>query len=157
MTTKPRAPLVKELYFTEEEKKEVERIQSSEHITKRKDRLRSVVGGPMCCICHSIPTKRIEYNLDGVIRIETYCDEHFSIFERNQDVDINDIIEAYNCQRAPEGTFGGSKVEKQKEKEGYSLTPKSSLADRTIICNRCRVTRIFFDEHKEVTITCLFL
>jgi hypothetical protein len=92
----------------------------------------------MCSICSQLPTKRVEYNLQGVTRIEAYCDEHFPIYERNKDVDIDSIMEAYGCQRAPPDTFGGGK-------KGYSLTPKSSLSDHTIICSRCRVTRIFFD------------
>ena len=97
----------------------------------------------MCSICSQLPTRRIEYHLEGVTRIEAYCDEHFSIYERNKDVDINSIIEAYGCVRAEPGTFGGSKVEKQKE--GYSKVAKSSLADRTITCNRCGF-RIVFDD-----------
>ena len=92
--------------------------------------IRSVLGGPLCCVCHTtVPTKRVEYD-NG--RLETYCEEHFPIYERTKDVDIQDITKTWNCQIAPS--------------EGYSLRPKSSLADRTIICNRCRVTRIFFDD-----------
>ena len=144
MKTHARAPIIKELHYSEEDIAEVERIQTEEVHTKRKDRIGELLHGPLCCICQSIPTKRIEYDMSGVIRIETYCDEHFPIYERNKGVDINEIIEAYGCQRAPPNTFGGSKVEKQKE--GYSTTAKSSLSDHTIICRRCGVTRIFFDE-----------
>ena len=136
---KARAPIIIELHYSEKEIAEVERIQTEEVHTKRKDRIRELLHGPLCCICHSIPTKRIEYDVSGVIRIETYCDEHFPIYERNKDVDINEIMEAYGCTKAPEGSFGSGK-------KGYSLTPKSSLSDHTIICSRCRVTRIFFDE-----------
>ena len=63
----------------------------------------------------------------------------FSIYERNKDVDINEIIEAYGCTKAPPDSFG-------RGKKGYSEIVKSSLSDHTIICQRCRVTRIFFDE-----------
>ena len=74
---KTKAPLVKELHYTAEEIAEVKRIQTEEVHTKRKDRIRGVLQGPLCCICHSIPTKRVEYAMSGVVRIETYCDEHF--------------------------------------------------------------------------------
>lgn len=96
-----RAPIVKELHYSKEDIAEVKRIQSSEKITTRKEKLRNVIGGPMCSICSQLPTRRIEYHLEGVTRIEAYCDEHFSIYEKNRDVDINDIMEAYGCQRAP--------------------------------------------------------
>jgi hypothetical protein len=117
---KARAPIIKELHYSKEEIAEVKRIQSSEKITTRKEKLRSIVKGPMCSICAQLPTKRNYHNLQGVTRIEAYCDEHFSIYERNKDVDINEIIEAYGCTKAPEGSFGGSKI-------GYSKTPKSSI------------------------------
>lgn len=109
MKTQARAPLIKELHYSEEEIAEVGRIQIEEVHTKRKDRIRELLHGPLCCICQSIPTKRIENDMSGVIRIETYCDEHFPIYERNKDVDINEIIEGYGCTRAPPNTFGMGK------------------------------------------------
>jgi hypothetical protein len=121
---KTRAPIIKELKYTKEAIAENE-----EPLTKRKELLHALLQGPMCSICAATPTKRIYYNLQGVTRIEAYCDEHFSIYERNKDVDINEIMEAYGCIRAPPGSFGGGK------KEGYSKVAKSSIADRTIICS----------------------
>ena len=110
------------MHYSKEEIAEVKRIQTTVQLSKKKDMIRSVLGGPLCCVCHTtVPTKRVEYD-NG--RLETYCEEHFCIYERTKDVDIQDIAKTWNCQIAPS--------------EGYSLRPKSSLADHTIICNRCR-------------------
>ena len=89
MTT---APVIEELNFTDVEKNEVERILNEEAVTKRKEALRKIVKGPMCSICAALPTKRIYYDLDGVTRIEAYCDAHFLTYEKNKDTDINDIM-----------------------------------------------------------------
>lgn len=143
---KVRAPIIKELHYSKEEIVAVKKLQTSGHITKRKDGIRNIIRGPMCSVCHEIPTKHIFYNLSGVTRVEGYCDICFTnVYQKNEGVDIHDIMEAYGCTKAPPNTFGGSKVEKRNQENGYSLKPKSSL-DNTIICNRCRVTRIFFNE-----------
>ena len=109
-------PIIKELNYTKEEIAEVKRIQSTVHLTKKKDMIRDILKGPPCCICHvAVPTKRVEYDLSGVRRIETYCDEHFPIYERNKDVSLSDIAERYNC------TITGP--DSMKGIQGYSLTP----------------------------------
>lgn len=55
----------------------------------------------MCWVCSELPTKRIYYNLQGVTRIEAYCDEHFSEYEKNKETSIDEIAESYGCQIAP--------------------------------------------------------
>ena len=99
------------MHYSKEEIAEVKRIQTTIQLSKKKDMIRSVLGGPLCCVCHTtVPTKRVEYD-NG--RLETYCEEHFPIYERTKDVDIQDIAKTWNCQIAPS--------------EGYSLRPKSIL------------------------------
>jgi hypothetical protein len=106
---KIRAPLIKELHYTAEEIAEVERIKNTEPITKRKDQIRSVLGGPLCCVDSEIPAYRITYDLSGVIRIEAYCKNCFdNVYQKTKDVDISDIAEIYNCTIAP-GAFGAPK------------------------------------------------
>ena len=91
LKTKIRAPIIKELHYTKEEIAEVKRIQTTIQLSKKKDMIRSVLGGPLCCVCHTtVPTKRVEYD-NG--KLETYCEEHFPIYERTKDVDIQDIAE----------------------------------------------------------------
>ena len=110
MTTKARAPVIKELHYTDEEIAEVKRIQTSAIYTKMKERVRAVLQGPMCCICSQIPNKRVEYSIDGITRVECWCNKHFPIYERNKDVSINEIAETYNCTIVTgTGTFGGPK------------------------------------------------
>lgn len=146
---KARAPIVKELHFSKEQIAAVKSIQKTGIITKRKDSIRSVLDGlPLCCICSlEVPTRKVEYDTG---RLETYCDKHFPIYERNKDVDINKIASDFNCERASAGYM--SKIKVQGFNEGYSkVRPKSSLADRTIICARCRVTRIYFNNAMRAT------
>jgi hypothetical protein len=133
-------PIIKDLNYTKKEIAEVKRIQVKEPITKRKEMIRNVLQGPMCCICAQIPKKIVQYNLGGVIRIESYCEICFPIYERNKDISLSDIAETYNCTIAPPGTFGGGKI------EGYSLTPKSSISDHPIICRKCGIKRITFHD-----------
>ena len=77
-----------------------------------------------------------------MIRNESYCEKCYNeIYLNTIDVTNESIAERYGWTIAPSGTFGIGK-------KGYEITPKSSMSDSaaTIICSRCRVTRIFFDE-----------
>jgi hypothetical protein len=95
---KARAPMITDLNYSKEEIDEVKRIQANIKVTYRKDKIRAVLNGPLCCICSTnVLIKKVTYDLEGVVRIETYCAEHFSIFERTNDVDLTDIIAGYNC------------------------------------------------------------
>jgi hypothetical protein len=121
LKTKQTQPVttIQDLNYSAEEIAEVKRIQREVVHTRKKDAIRSVLKGPLCVICHStIPTKKVTYDLEGVVRIETYCAEHFSIFEETNNIDIGTIAETYNCEIAPTGAFTGL----SKEKEGYSET-----------------------------------
>jgi len=91
---------IEELNLSDETIEKINRIQAEVFITKRKDKLRALLGGPMCSICSGIPTKRIYYKLDGLTRIEAYCDKHFEFFEKTRDTSMNDIIEGYGCIKA---------------------------------------------------------
>lgn len=110
MKTRARAPIIKELNYTSEEIAEVKRIMATEVQTKRKDRIRVVLGGPLCCVCNDIPARQITYALDGVRRVETYCDKCFTtVYEMTKGFSINTIAERYGCQIAQDNSFGGSK------------------------------------------------
>ena len=148
--TQARAPIIKELHYSKEEIAEVKRLQTSGHITKRKDSIRNIIRGPMCSVCHEIPTKHIFYNLSGVTRVEGYCDNCFTnVYQKNKDVDMTDIIEAYGCTSAEPQTEAMSKIKVEGYNEGYSkVRPKSSnsmSSDSTVRCNRCGF-RIMFNE-----------
>jgi hypothetical protein len=92
-----RAPIITDLNYTTEQIAEVKRIQTEVVHTKKKEAIRSVLKGPLCCICHSeIPTKRVEYFMDSVTIIETYCTEHFPIYQNTKDVTNQTLAEQYN-------------------------------------------------------------
>jgi hypothetical protein len=98
--TKARAPIITDLNYSKEEIAEVKRIQTDIHLSQKKDKIRAILHGPLCCICSlNVPTRKVTYTLgDGQgVRIETYCSDHFSIYERTANVDLNDIIASYNC------------------------------------------------------------
>ena len=44
--------------------------------SKTADILRKNVGG-VCIICHGIPTKKLTYQMNGIVKIEWYCDKCF--------------------------------------------------------------------------------
>jgi len=102
---------ITELNFSDADKKEVRRIQATALQTKRKDLIRDVLGGPLCCCCSSIPTKKVEYDLDGLIRIETYCEKCYNDIYLNQiDLTNETIAERYGCTIVPPDTaFGRGK------------------------------------------------
>lgn len=139
LKTKSKIKIV-ELNLTPEKIAQINHIITTEHRTKRNDRIREVLDGSnLCCICGAIPTHRISQDMGSLIRNSSYCKNCFhSIYEKTNHLSNEDLAELYGCIKAEPGMFGGGK-------KGYSLTAKSSLSERTIICSRCRVTRIFFD------------
>ena len=90
----------------------------------------------------ALPTKRIYYDLDGVTRIEAYCDAHFLTYEKNKDTDINDIMEAYGCARAPPDSFG-------RGKKGYPDKVKS-ISEPVTLCRKCGYVRIYWIEGDKI-------
>ena len=100
---------ITELTYTAEQVKEVKLLETSSPVTERKSRIRQALGGfSPCCICSAVPSRKIIYNLDNIIRTETYCDTHFSsVFEKNRDVDINEIAQGYNCTKVEPGKYFG--------------------------------------------------
>ena len=113
MTNKGTTITIKALNYSAEEIAEVERIQTSAIHTKMKEQVRAVLGCSLCVICAEIPSKKIIYNLTGIIRTETYCDHCFSsVYERNQEPTNSEQLAAmYGCTVAKPGTFGGGKKE----------------------------------------------
>ena len=68
--------------------------------------IKGVLGCSLCCCCGKLPSYLIKEDLDGVIRNSSYCQKCYEdIYEKQKDVDINEIIEMYGCQKAPEGTL----------------------------------------------------
>jgi hypothetical protein len=101
-------PIITELYFNDAEKAEVKRIEKEIRVTYRRDKLRALLGGPMCCCCRSIPNFHIEYPLDEITRIERYCTKcYHDIYLNTIDVTNESVVERYGIIKAPPGTFGG--------------------------------------------------
>lgn len=97
---KTKAPIITitDLHYSDKEIADVKRIETEIQITKRKEKLRALLGGPMCATCWDVPSKRVEYQLDGVRRIECWCDKHFlEVFEKTKDVTNETLAETYGC------------------------------------------------------------
>ena len=102
---------IKELNLTNEQISEVRRIQVKVPYTSKRDLIKNVLGCSLCCICSDIPSYLIKEDLHGLTRNTSYCNLHYhSIYEKQKDVDINEIMEMYGCTKAPPGTFGGGKI-----------------------------------------------
>ena len=104
---------IKELNLSKEKIAEVDHIIATELKTKKNDKIRKALDGcNLCCVCSQMPSYLISYDMSGEIKRESYCTHCFeNTYQRNKDVDINQIMESYGCTRAPPGTFGGGKKE----------------------------------------------
>src|SRR4051794_32482825 len=90
--------IIKDLNYTNEQISEVRRIQIKFPVTRRRDAIRAILGGGMCAICSDIPSKRVEYDLNGLTRVEGYCDKHFQeVYEKTKNTSIDQIAEEYGC------------------------------------------------------------
>jgi hypothetical protein len=89
--------VITDLHFSTADVATVERLKVDKVFTKRRDKIREVLHGlPLCCICHSnVPTKKVTYDLEGVVRIETYCEEHFPLYEKTKDVSNTAIANSF--------------------------------------------------------------
>jgi hypothetical protein len=88
--------MIKELNYTAEEIATVKKIQKEITITKRTDKIRAVLNGPLCCCCGSIPSFHVQYPLGDLTGIERYCDKCFhDIYENTIDVTNETIAERY--------------------------------------------------------------
>ena len=91
-------PIITDLNYSLEDLATVKRIQTEIQLTKRKDKLRQLLGGPMCLTCSEVPTKRLEYDLNGIKKVECWCDKHFhEVYEKTKDVTNETLATAYGC------------------------------------------------------------
>lgn len=104
-------PIIKALDLSTEKIAEINHIIATELKTKKNDKIRKALDGcNLCCVCQQVPSYLISYDMSGGIKRESYCDRCFeNTYQRNKDVDINQIIEAYGCTKAPPNTFGRGK------------------------------------------------
>jgi hypothetical protein len=95
LTTKARTPVITELHFTAEELDQVQKIEKEIYVTKRRDKLRAVLKGPMCC--GIVPSFHVQYP-GSPIRIERYCEKCFhEVYEYTVDITNDTIAELYGC------------------------------------------------------------
>lgn len=67
-------PIVRELNFTEEQIKEAQKVMSSPISRQQRTvRLKEILKGSSCCVCGSLPSIQIDYQLHEIRRIERYC------------------------------------------------------------------------------------
>lgn len=111
MTTSNEPVTVQDLNLTTEDITEIKKIMATEIQTKRKERVRAKLGCSMCCVCMEIPSKKITYALDGVSRIEAYCDNCFETVYQRTPMNRTQLAEKWNCEVAPENFFGRGKEE----------------------------------------------
>lgn len=140
--TKTKAPIIRALNYSPETVAEVKRIQSYDPVTRRRDKIRDLLQGPMCTICAQVPDFRIEFKLDSILKIECYCNNCFTnIYLKNEGIDIDQIAEAFNCTIAEPGSGAMAKI----KVEGYNDTkPKSSNNNTIIKCRKCHMEEIMF-------------
>ena len=92
---------IKDLQYTNAVKQKAKEIQKDVKVTRRRDQLRELLGGPMCCVCWKVPTKRVEYDLSDLRRVECYCEKCYNeVYLNTVDVSNDSLAERYGCVKA---------------------------------------------------------
>jgi uncharacterized protein with PIN domain len=100
---KPKTTVTK-LEISEEQRAEVKKIQTRFIITKKRDDIRTVLGGiSLCCVDEKIPDYLVTYNMDGIVRRESYCEKCYNDIYLNQIDLTNDtaVADRYGCVKDP--------------------------------------------------------
>ena len=106
-------PIVRDLNIEPEKLQQVnELLKNYQSAHFKKNQIRNILGFTFCAECHGIPEIEVVYAEYGIKRIEHWCRSCYQVsLERtSKEPETREEIAAfYNCEIAPEGTFGGSK------------------------------------------------
>ena len=140
---------VRELNIPQKTKDQIQVIMNDGRFSPyyKQKQCRDILGHTFCASCHGLPELEISYKYDSIIRLQHFCKRCYALDQEREAKHPDtreEIARFYGCEVASENYFGGGKEE---YKQGYSTTPKSSLSERTIICSRCGITRICFNDN----------
>lgn len=105
-------PTVRDLNIEPEKLQQVnELLKNYQSAHFKKNQIRNLLGFTFCSGCHGVPQIEVSYAEQDIIKIEHWCRPCYQVsLERasKEPQTREEIAAFYNCEIAPEGTFGGS-------------------------------------------------